>query len=180
MLTYEFDGSHKTRKLYEEAFYIMAYYSAFMKNPHKKTHSILKTLMGVIIYAGVVLATGILFLFVDYSLILATVLLTVGALVGLLFLKYYLAYKKRVDISMKDTSHKVYTISDERIIYKDNGKDLSTEWADIKSIIINKYTVCFLPATLNSTFYVLPVENADEIKTFMSGIGKDGLIVDNR
>ncbi len=180
MLKYEFEGGHESRALYEEAFYITAYYNAMLKNPGKKAHSILKTLLGMVVYGCVMLVAGIIIWLVSSFRILPPVLITAGVLVLCVFLKSYLSYRRIIMSSMEDKKHKQYTISETGIAFKDDEKEMATEWDNIAYAVINAYTISFMPRTFNSVFYVLPVRYADEIKEYLRKCDRADIIVDNR
>ena len=179
-LVYEFDGGQEYKSLYEEAGFIMAYYNSILKNPRKKVHPILTVLRFMLIYGGVMFVCGLFIALTGFSAIISVALVTAGAIVFILFLKSYLAYKKFIEAAMTNNKHKIYTLSEEKLAYKDPEKEFSTEWDKIRYIVINKYTVCFLPSNLNGVLYAIPVCHADEVKEFMNSINKEDIIVDNR
>ncbi len=176
---------------YNECLYILFNYHKIKNNPHKKVKSLSQTLLTKeIIFIVLVLVTIGLFIYSKYIpwLILTAVLLF------LLFQNFYthLLVKDRIKTEVsnkvdKKINNKIQTKKDEIIQYKETKKDKksikiesnSTKWDDVLYVIINKYTICYLPKKDPNKLICSSITEQAKILKDLDKYNRRDLLIDN-
>ena len=167
-----------SKNYYDEFFFIASYYRKFKKNPHKKafkmtTFLIMYEIFIILFIAGTI---GIYIMEPDafHMCMVFTFVLCFIFCGAYLFLS-----NKRINEFMNSTGKKIVEINEDGIEYSDDEKNLKLKWDKIEYILVNKYSICFIP---NSTTNILISLSTDYKEQAIKGIedaGKTGLIIDN-
>ena len=80
---------------------------------------------------------------------------------------------------MNEKGSKTINIEKDYISYKDNNKSFRVEFDDLKYVVINKYSICFIPKNKLSALISINVEYKKDVIDALSKYKKDYLIVDN-
>ena len=90
-------------------------------------------------------------------------------------------YSTNKDINtFKDSEEYIECKTNKKVItfkYKEGVIDLL--WVDMKYIVINNYTLCFVPNSLQGSFVSMPVEYRDEIEKILKKYHQEDLLIDN-
>jgi hypothetical protein len=167
-----------SREFYEEFYYIVASYGKVIKNPQKKASSILKNNIVYFILTGLLIIVLYLFFVFDkdyISFTLATILLF--ALI--LFIRIDRSIRKTINSLMDYKGAKEIDLSKSKIVYKDNEKEMISNMDQISCILINKYSICFLPKERTGVLIALPVDYKKDIVKFLKQEKLEELLVDN-
>jgi hypothetical protein len=70
-------------------------------------------------------------------------------------------------------------LSKSKIVYKDNEKEMISNMDQISCILINKYSICFLPKERTGVLIALPVDYKKDIVKFLKQEKLEELLVDN-
>lgn len=133
-------------KYYDEALYITSNYNKFIKNPRKKA-------IGLTRYAFLLTGLSVIFLAIFTALTLTqhsnlyfyvAILFAVAFVMGII---YYLLIKNRISKLRKNNDTKKLIIENEYIELIVGKQRFHMEKSDIQYILINKYSLCFLPRT---------------------------------
>ena len=167
-----------SREFYEEFYYIVASYGKVIKNPQKKASSILKNNIIYFILTGLLIILLYLFFIFDkdyISFTLATILLFALAL----FIRMDRSIRKIINSLMEYKGTKEIILSKNKIVYKDNDKEMVSNMDQISCVLINKYSICFLPKERTGVLIALPVEYKKDIIKFLKDEKLKDLLVDN-
>ena len=167
------------KEYYDEFLYILYYFRKFLKDPKSKANSFPKTMLTNIILG----AAGLVFMIVSYLVFKDTIfmILIIALVFVLVFtILVYLQGKKRMNEMMSDEQEKIIKIDEEGITYKDADKLYQLSWNKIKYVLINKYSVGFLPSTIDTIMVSVSNEYLDDILKGLEEANKKELVVDNR
>ena len=163
---------------YDELLYITSNYKKIFDNPKKKVHplsleaialgllSISVLIMFIILYKN---NSDRVFLFGQYIFTLLTVLSVI----------YYFLIRKRIS-SLKNVKG-IITISLEEEFVKFLSKKTRYKvgWKDIKYVLINKKSICFIPKKSGMILISLSTKYKDKVINRVNELDKSKLIIDN-
>lgn len=167
------------RQYYEEFFFILANFRKFRRKPNSKA----QVFSAYMKKNYVLMVLGILVL-VLYSLIgkdklyLALIFLYIALLFYTIY--YHHSANKLIDSYYEDSTVKTIEINSEGVSYSDPSKSVTLNWDKIVYVLINKYSICFLPENASLIVITVSIEYLDEILQGIKEAGKEALIVDNR
>lgn len=161
-------------KYYDEALYIASNYNKFIKNPRKKA-------IGLTRYAFFLTGVSLIFLAIFTALTLTrhsnlyfyiAILFAVAVIMGII---YYLLIKSRISKLRKNNDTKKLIIENEYIELIVGKQRFHMEKSDIQYVLINKYSLCFLPR-LKTDIIAIEVKYKNQV---LENLNEKSLIVDN-
>lgn len=167
-----------SREYYDEFLYIASRYRKYQQNPKIKTHRMTRFLIFYLCMA--VFAGGINLLF--YFKTGDSLHLMVAGMLGLLlvlYIRYYVSVEKRIKAFMDDTGSKTIELNDEYVGYKDDSKDIRISWNDLSSILIGRYSICFIPKNQTDILISISRDYEDGIRKGLQETGKEYLVIEN-
>ncbi len=177
---------------YNECLYILFNYNKIKNNPHTKVNSLSKILLiKEITFLILIIATIVLYVFTKY---IPWLILT-AILVFLLSQNLYthILVKNRIKSEItnkveKKIENKIQTKKEEIIQYKEtkteNKKKIkiesnSTKWDDVLYVIINKYTICYLPKKDPNKLICSSIDEQAKILKDLDKYNRRDLLIDN-
>lgn len=167
-----------TNAFYQEFMYVYFRYNYLKKKPYKKAYNITNYFL-------------VYMVFVVFELIIMSLLYLNSKdnfyliFIGVFgFLMLYLSFlliniNRQIKVFKNDPSKKIIEINKKGISYEDSNKLLKLDWDDISSVIINKYTICFLPKTNLQALISINMEYKDKVLEEIYKQEKDNLVVNN-
>lgn len=168
-----------SKEYYDEFLYMAFKYKRIKKNPKMKARKLTSFL---ICHDSFILLSIILFIifYWQYNDLVFIFFCGMMTLLFIYILIYLKAVKKQIKNYMGRSGNKTIDINDKCIEYKDEEKDLRIKWEDIHSIIINKYSICFLPIEQSSKIFIaLSIEYKNEVLSGIEKYKKKSLLIDN-
>lgn len=167
-----------SRDYYNEFLYIVFNYKMFLKNPYKKAHK----LTNMLLYYGIMLLLFIglfIYFYIDESSNFYLIFIGFFSFVFLLDVFILISGIKRINNYVNDKDTKHISIEKDYIEYKDNSKSFKVKFKDIKYVIMNKYSICFLPSSLNNAIISITIEYKNDIINVLKKFKREELIIDN-
>lgn len=163
------------KKYYNEIFYILLKYKKFLKNPNKKTISIMTSYLIKILFCIFFILYCLFFYFVFNSLFFiffAGYFLFAGLLNTILFFRT----KKQINSILSHDNKRTITLDDKKVEYMDINKSYRDPWSSIKYVLLNKYSIVFLPISKESALIALPIEKKNDVIKLLKEYGLENLI----
>ena len=169
---------HDKKEYYDELLYVSSHYKKFLNNPNRKAKGEGQNTLVWTILAAVILVIFLIMFFTTKSM---TNLYVAGLYMLILaYALYYLSIvNKRIDLMMNDGLNKTVEINDQYIEYEDGKQTLRIKWDEIAYVMIQKYSICFLPKSPTSLFVTISRLYEDQVLEAVQKAGKDSLVVDN-
>ena len=167
------------KEYYDEFLYVLYSFKKFSKNPKTKANSFTKSMTTNIVLGAI----GLVLMIISYLVFKDTIfMIFIIAFVFILviYVLIYMQGKKRLNDMLNDEQEKVIKINEEGVSYKDADKLYQLSWNKIKYILINKYSIAFLPSTIDTLVVSISNEYLDDILKGIEEVNKKDLIVDNR
>lgn len=168
----------ENRNYYDELLYITSNYKKIFDNPKKKAHSLSidALVMGIISFVALILFIILyrnnnsyrLFLFGIYLFILLIVLSIV----------YYLLIQRRITKLRNVKGTITLEIEKEHIDFITKKSKYKVLWKDIKYVLINKHTICFIPKKSGMLLISLGIRYKEKVISALKDIKKTNLIID--
>ena len=161
-------------KYYDEALYIASNYNKFIKNPRKKA-------IGITRYAFILTGVSLIFLAIFTALTFTqhsnlyfyvAILFAVAFVMGII---YYLLIKNRISKLRTNNDTKKLIIENEYIELIVGKQRFHMEKSDIQHVLINKYSLCFLPR-LKTDIIAIDVKYKNQV---LESLNEKSLVVDN-
>lgn len=171
-------------KYFEEIFYIKEKYRNYIsKNPRQKPKSYKKEKIKWMILSFILIIYSIFTMYLSPSKTDLVTFVVLLALALIVFITNFVNYKavKRI---IKTTPNKNYDIifefSDTEVTYEEeNIRKLTLAWDCIETILINKYSIIFIPKDNNITWLSTASDFKNEIIEAVGKYKKENLIIDN-
>lgn len=168
-----------TKEYYDEMLFVISRFNKYSKKPNVKAQLLTKFLFKYLIFdlLGIVLAICFYIIFHNNYFIFM-----MGAIVLIMIytIILYNNAKKQINNYLNDTSIKRIIIDNDYIRYRNDSVDYKISLADIKYIIVNKYSVVFLPNNINTICISLSIEYLDFVKEALKdNKASDKLIFNN-
>lgn len=172
-------NNNENSKYYDEVLYIQSNYKKIVKNPKIKAKSLSNyALLLTTIPLCLLIIFGILFLLdKNFTLYLyADIFFAIITVIGIF---YYILIKNTISKLKNEENSKKLIIEKEyvEIIISDVKTRLNI--SDILYIIINKYSICFIPKLSRNKIIAVNVTYKNEIINEFKKINEDNLIIDN-
>ena len=166
------------KEYYDEFLYVSTNMSRIKNNPYMKVGSATKI---ALIYSIISFICGILFSLI-YYFNRSTLYLIVLILFGILFifsLFYIFLINKTIKGYLNSEGIIDFIINEDGIeISKDDYK-VNEKWDDIELIVINKYSICFIPKYPSKLLISISNDYKKDVVKGLKEVKKNSLIVDN-
>ena len=166
----------ESREFYDEILFVAAHYRKIIINKNKKVtklstymiKNLIISLIFTIILTLYYLKTKSKFEF-----------FMIGVLIALIaYCVYYLFYiRKRINEFVNYKGKDTITIDNKKIEFKDENNSFKVEWDNIAFILVNKYSICFIPKTRQNAMITLNRENKDKLVSILKKYRKEDLLV---
>lgn len=168
-----------SREYFDEVLYIATYINKFIKKPNRKVHRLTKFYRNYLIFIIIYLLLMIWF-YIKYKDLLFIFLLGFMSLLLVFVLKGLIITNKRIKYYLEEKNNKSIEFDTKTIKYIDKIKTLSIDWKDVKNIIINNYSIIFLP--VNNTLPVIAIDKQykDQVDEVIKKYSKEELIINNK
>ena len=165
------------KKYYDELYYISYKYSELVKKPNKRVDGMTSYLLkyDILLFLTAVLV-GISNTNKDS---IGFILLGMTILMFINYFYYIIIYNKRIKAMLNKNNNILIKINDNGIDYNDNYVERKQQWDDIKYIIVNKYTLSFIPKDIAGLIINVPKKYKKEINESLKKYNKEYLLVDN-
>lgn len=168
-----------TKEYYDEMLFVISRFNKYSKKPNVKAQLLTKYLFKYLFFdlLGIILAICFYIIFHNNYFIFM-----MGAIVLIMIytIILYNNAKKQINNYLNDTSIKRIIIDNDYIRYQNDSVDYKISLADIKYIIVNKYSVVFLPNNINTICISLSIEYLDFVKEALKdNKASDKLIFNN-
>ncbi len=170
-----------TKNFYNEILYVQTNYKKILKNPSKKVKKLTTSILLYLLTALVAILISLYFYMQDkphnifqyYAFFF---------LILFIFAFFYLLLVNRrlnqlVDYSKKNQS--TISIDNNNISLIKDKSTVSITWDSLQSIVINKYSIIFLPKDISSLYIAINTEYKEEILKVIKKYKKEKLIQDN-
>ena len=146
---------NENKNYYEEIMYITSNYYIFKKRRKIKAHSLSKIYLLYIILSSILF---IIFLFIPSLIALSSIFLTTLIISIYLFIETNYKLKE----FLKKTNS-IVTIDETGITMIDNISSIKLYWNAIEKIILNKYSIAFIPTNFSSFIIFIPINKKDDL-----------------
>ena len=160
------------KSFYEEVLYIASNYYIFKKNPNTRVHSLIKVFL---LYVVLLFVLFISCLFIPRLEAISAIALTLGIVYTYLFVeaKYKLReYRKQGNPIVKIDEFGVENSYDNQVISK-------LSWDAIEYVLVQKYTICFLPKNFASFAIFIDCDQKEKVYEALGKYDKMDLVIDN-
>jgi hypothetical protein len=165
----------ESSQYYDEVLYVASNYSKFVKNPRKKAGSLKRY---ALFLTGIAFVFLVIFAFLNHSNPENTLYFYVMLLFLVTFalgIVYYILINHRISKFRNSNFAKRLGIEKDFIEFYVADDYYRMEMSDIQYILINRYSICFLPRE-KSNVIAINVRYKNQV---LEAIGESGLIVDN-
>lgn len=163
-------------KYYDEVLAVLSNYKKLVKNPRKKVKGLTSSAISLTAIAAVFMIafTGLYLMNPSYSLYLyIDILFIVAVLLGIV---YYILIRNRISKFKQVDSPKKFFIEDEYVELIIGEEHFRLNFTDMQWIILNKYSIDFLPKKEGATLISINIKYKDQI---IPNINEKSLIIDN-
>lgn len=177
-MKFEYD-KRESKEFYEEVLFILYRYREIKRKPNKKAKSLIKDLTFYEVLGIIAIILEIIS-YIMYKNIMFIVFTGMVLFIFIFLLVLLINSKKHVELLMNIKGKITVEIEKNNIIYNDGTKKYEISWKEISNVIFNKYSITFLPNTLNSVIISIPIKEKDNIISLLKKYKKEELIIDRR
>lgn len=166
------------KEYYEEYYFVLSRYKQLIKKPNSKAYQFTKYLISYFVFGVFGLLLDVFF----YLTFKNNLFIFCGGMFALILvydLYVYYNGKKVINTLMNDNKTKYIDINNDYVSYKDDLNEYKVEWKDIKYIIVNKYSIVFLPVDISKLVISISSEYLDQVKQGISEANQLAKLVDN-
>ena len=166
------------KEYYDEVLYICSHYKKYLNNPTRKAKG---EAQNTIVWTIITTVILIIFLIMYFTTKSMNNLYIAGLyMLVLAYAIYYLSViNKRINLMMNSDLKKSVEINDQYVEYEDGKQSLKISWDEITHVMIQKYSICFIPKNPTSLFVTVSRLYEDQVVKAVQEAGKGNLIVDN-
>ena len=166
----------ESKKFYDEVLFVTSYYYKILKNHKKRISRMTLEFMKYLLLIGVFLLLTI-YLYLDtkdnfYIFVMSVYGIFLIFCIYFIFLSY-----KRIKEYMVDKDEVTINITQEYIEYRTVSSYFKTNYDDMECVLINKYSICFIPKTNKSALISLGIRYKDEVIRMLKKYKKESLLV---
>ena len=166
------------KEYYDEVLYVSSHYKRFLNNPTRKAKGEAQNTIVWTIITTVILIVFLIMYFTTKSmnnLYIAGLYMLILA-----YALYYLSLvNKRIDLMMNSDLKKSVEINNQYVEYEDGKQSLKINWDEIAYVMIQKYSICFIPKSPTSLFVTISRLYQDQVLKAVEQAGKSSLVIDN-
>ena len=167
-----------SKDYYNEFLYVAFNYKKILNNPNKKAKKITNSLL---LYGLFIILSILLFIYFYKTDNSKLYLVFIGMFIFILLADIFMLFFScnRIKEYMNEKGSKTINIEKDFISYKDNNKSFRVDFDDLKYVVINKYSICFIPKNKLSALISVNIEHKKDVIDAFLKYKKDYLIVDN-
>lgn len=167
-----------SREYYEEFLFVVSNYRRYRRKPNTKAQTYSKYMRNNYIVIGLCLLILGLYSYISKDrLYLALILVCIALLCYTIY--YHHNTNEMIKAYLNDTSIKTLEIDKEGVCYTDPTKSYKLKWENIKYILINKYSISFIPENASMVVISTDLEYKDQVFKALKEVNKENLVVDN-
>ncbi len=166
------------RDFYDEFLYVSSKWQKIKKNPRKKVYKLTSALIVAAFFMFVFLILSC-FLYLKYKELIFPIFIGVCWSSFVYILAYLNNINKIIDMYTNDNNVQVMNINDKCVEYFDEKKSIMVKWDDIACVVINKYSISFIPKTIFGFVISVSINNKDDIVKAIKKANRDSLLIDN-
>ena len=151
------------KRFYDEFLFIAAFHKRIRNNPKKKARGLsINYAIGlgvcicyILFFASFIFWSG--YTVLDYALI--------GVIMALIFIyiKGLIAVKKRLKLYLENKEETIFEITKNEVKIEKKNQKLQLDWDSIEKVLVNKYSVVFLPKDETMIMIGISTEYKDPI-----------------
>ena len=168
-----------SKDYYNEFVFVSTNYKKILNSPKMKVKNIVNQYILVLILSLVVLS------FITYNIIIDNysyfdvVILTIFSCIILLYGLMLLKIKNNIKLYLNSKGSTTIIIDEDGIKKSCDRDDILLKWCNVAYVIINKYSICFIPKELPSFLLGIPIEYKDKIVKGIEKYDKTSILIDN-
>jgi len=167
------------RKFYNELLYISSKYPNIVKNPNMKVHNVTNFFLTYILI-GLLLMILFLLCFIKYGNWIFIVVIFL--MISYFFMSLYFFYdsQKFINKELKATEDSSLTLNTSGArLTRGKELDFKIDFKDLIYVVINRYTIVFLPKDKTKLMIGIPSKYKKDIIDELKNLKQDKLIIDN-
>lgn len=161
---------------YNEVLAVMSNYKKLVKNPRQKIRRLNIQALVLTGISIVFLVIFTVFYLQSRSNVMYLAVIIIFAVAFVLGIIYNALIIRRLSKFKNNDADKTLVIEDDYVELVVGNERTRLEMSEIQYIIINKYSICFLPREINSTMIAINIRYKDSV---MNAISNKEIIVDN-
>lgn len=167
-----------SRAFYDEFLYVASNYKKIKKNPEKRVYRLTYSLISYefILLLCIGLITSF---YLKENDILFMFLIGMLSLLFVFVLMYAIMINKRIKAFMNDKGNKIVDINETGVEFLDDEKNIKIMWDNIDCIVVNKYSICFLPKDATNILISVNTDYKDDVEQGIDECGYSSFVVDN-
>ena len=167
-----------SKEFYDEFLYVVTQYKKIKNNPEKKAYRMTRYL---IIYILFVLAGMLLFGFMysGHKNLIWAALIGMYSLLLVYLVIYLVNLTKKIKTYIDMEDEQIINIDDKGVKISSGENAFTINWDDIANIVVNKYSICFIPKTAANFLMSVSVEYIDNVVEAIKKVNRESLLVDN-
>ena len=167
------------KEFYNELLYVTTKYARVLVNPHMKMRKVTNSFLFTIILC-VLSELLLLYIYLKNKNILVLILIILVVLLLLMTLIYLVRALSFIKNESNNGGGSTVDITKTGVrLTKGKKMDYKIEWNDIKSIIINKYSITFIPVKRSFLMIGVNIIHKDDIIKAIKEVKKESILVDN-
>lgn len=165
-----------SKDYYGEVLAVMSNYGKLVKNPRQKIRGLHKQAMMLTGIALVFLVVFSILYAMDRSYILYFYIVVIFAVALVLGIIYNILINRRISQLKNPGADKRLVIENDHVELSIDGEKTRLLISEIQYILINNYSIAFLPQNINSKMIAVNVAHKNEI---LNSINEKNIIIDN-
>ena len=161
---------------YNEVLAVMSDYKKLVENPRKKIRKINTQAIILTVISLVFLVIFSILYLQNQSNIMYLVVVVIFAIALVLGIVYNILINRRVSKFKDDDSEKTLIIENDHVELIAGSNKSRLEMSEIQYVLINNYSICFIPKNVGSTLIAVEKSYKDSV---INAIGNKEIIVDN-
>lgn len=169
-------GNVESKDYYGEVLAVMSNYGKLVKNPRQKIRGLHKQAMMLTGIALVFLVVFSILYAMDMSYKLYFYIVIIFAVALVLGIIYNILINRRISQLKNPGADKRLVIENDHVEMSIDGEKTRLLMSEIQYILINNYSISFLPQNINSKMIAVNVAHKNEI---LNSINEKNIIIDN-
>lgn len=169
-------GNVESKDYYGEVLAVMSNYGKLVKNPRQKIRGLHKQAMMLTGIALVFLVVFSILYALDMSYTLYFYIVIIFAVALVLGIIYNILINRRISQLKNPGADKRLVIENEHVEMSIDGEKTRLLMSEIQYILINNYSIAFLPQNISSKMIAVDVAHKNEI---LNSINEKNIIIDN-
>ena len=171
--------SDNPKNEYDELLEVIDKARLIIKNPKKKVKLHTKMLIKNIVLCVLCIPLYFALVMLDSNNIFHLILMGVILISIVTLILMLVSTNKKINTYIENARECTLEVLDEKVIFNDKNKKLEFKWDEIKYIVVNKYSICFIPYTLPNLVVSVPVSVKEELMKSLIKLNKIEKLIDN-